>query len=128
MGDLELADQLCLSVSGFRRGSREPGRHGAGGILNAQGVGWTRSPMEPIDLPAWRFGSGGPRGFWRADGGELPGCDVEPEELTVVRSHGNEVRRRSVSTVLLPVVQAVPVLTGARAMVQSGNAPAGFDA
>ncbi|MGW0210423.1 DEAD/DEAH box helicase [Streptomyces sp. NPDC003233] len=60
--------------------------------------------------------------FWRADGGELPDCDVEPGELTVVRPHGNGIRRRSVSAVLLPVAQAVPVLTRARAMVPSGNA------
>ncbi|MFJ3308301.1 DEAD/DEAH box helicase [Streptomyces sp. NPDC086549] len=60
--------------------------------------------------------------FWRADGGEMPDCGVEPEQLTVVRPHGNGIRRRSVSAVLLPVAQAVPVLTRARAMVQSGNA------
>ncbi|MGW9030131.1 SNF2-related protein [Streptomyces sp. NPDC055722] len=59
--------------------------------------------------------------FWRADGGELPDCDAEPEELTVVRPYGNGVRRRSVTAVLLPVAQAVPVLTRARAMLQSGN-------
>ncbi|MEJ8632492.1 DEAD/DEAH box helicase [Streptomyces sp. MS2.AVA.5] len=62
--------------------------------------------------------------FWRADGGRLPDCDVEPEELTVVRPHGNGVRRRSVTAVLLAVAQAVPVLTRARAMVQSGNTSA----
>ncbi|MGW7410170.1 DEAD/DEAH box helicase [Streptomyces sp. NPDC054833] len=60
--------------------------------------------------------------FWRADGGEMPDCGVEPEELTVVRPHGHGIRRRSVSAVLLPVAQAVPVLTRARALVQSGNA------
>ncbi|MEU6579045.1 DEAD/DEAH box helicase [Streptomyces sp. NPDC046805] len=60
--------------------------------------------------------------FWRADGGKMPDCDVEPVELTAVRPHGNGIRRRSVSAVLLPVAQAVPVLTRARAMVQSGNA------
>ncbi|MCX5233547.1 DEAD/DEAH box helicase [Streptomyces sp. NBC_00233] len=62
--------------------------------------------------------------FWRADGGGLPDCDVEPEELIVVRPHGHGIRRRSVTTVLLPVAQAVPVLTRARAMVQSGNTSA----
>ncbi|WEO92772.1 SNF2-related protein [Streptomyces sp. FXJ1.172] len=60
--------------------------------------------------------------FWRADGGELPDCGVEPGEFTVVRPHGNGIRRRRVSAVLLPVAQAVPVLTRARAMVSSGNA------
>ncbi|MEV0186786.1 SNF2-related protein [Streptomyces sp. NPDC050625] len=60
--------------------------------------------------------------FWRADGDRMPDCGVEPEELTVVRPHGNGIRRRSVSAVLMPVAQAVPVLTRARAMVQSGNA------
>jgi hypothetical protein len=60
--------------------------------------------------------------FWRADGGVLPGCDVKPEGLTVVRPHGRGVRRRSVSAVLLPVAQAVPVLTRARAVVHKGNA------
>ncbi|MGV5038793.1 SNF2-related protein [Streptomyces sp. NRAIS4] len=60
--------------------------------------------------------------FWRADGGELPDCDVELGDLTVVRPHGNGIRRRRVSAVLLPVAQAVPVLTRARAMVPSGNA------
>ncbi|MFD7446735.1 DEAD/DEAH box helicase [Streptomyces sp. NPDC059909] len=66
--------------------------------------------------------------FWRADGGELPDCDVEPKELTVVRAHGSGVRRRSVAAVLLPVAQAVPVLIRARAMVQSGNASASISA
>ncbi|MGW3151634.1 SNF2-related protein [Streptomyces sp. NPDC001177] len=60
--------------------------------------------------------------FWRADGGKVPDCDGELGELTVVRPHGSGVRRRSVSAVLLPVAQAVPVLTRARALVQSGNA------
>ncbi|MGW7824440.1 DEAD/DEAH box helicase [Streptomyces puniciscabiei] len=60
--------------------------------------------------------------FWRADGGKVPDCDVELGELTVVRPHGNGIRRRRVSAVLLPVVQAVPVLTRARVMVPSGNA------
>ncbi|MFE5406258.1 DEAD/DEAH box helicase [Streptomyces sp. NPDC056580] len=60
--------------------------------------------------------------FWRADGGGLPDCDVELRELTVVRPHGNGIRRRRVSAVLLPVAQAVPVLTHARALVQSGKA------
>ncbi|WP_372412193.1 DEAD/DEAH box helicase [Streptomyces luteireticuli] len=62
--------------------------------------------------------------FWRADGGELPDCDVEPEEFTVVRPHGNGARRRNVTAVLLPVAQSVPVLTRARVTVQSGNASA----
>ncbi|MFD8396005.1 SNF2-related protein [Streptomyces sp. NPDC059680] len=60
--------------------------------------------------------------FWRADGGKIPDCDVELGELTVVRPHGNGIRRRRVSAVLLPVAQAVPILTRARAMVPSGNA------
>ncbi|MGW5248405.1 SNF2-related protein [Streptomyces sp. NPDC004129] len=60
--------------------------------------------------------------FWRAAGGKMPDCDVEPGELTVVRPHGNGIRRRRVSAVLLPVAQAVPVLTRARTMVPSGNA------
>ncbi|MFE9451701.1 SNF2-related protein [Streptomyces sp. NPDC006739] len=60
--------------------------------------------------------------FWRTDGGKMPDCDVEPGELTVVRPHGNGIRRRRVSAVLLPVAQAVPVLTRARVMVPSGNA------
>ncbi|AEW99795.1 SNF2/RAD54 family helicase (plasmid) [Streptantibioticus cattleyicolor NRRL 8057 = DSM 46488] len=60
--------------------------------------------------------------FWRADGGELPDCGVEPEELTVVRPHGKGVRRRSVTAVLLPVARAVPVLSRARAMGRSGDA------
>ncbi|MEU3756763.1 DEAD/DEAH box helicase [Streptomyces olivoreticuli] len=60
--------------------------------------------------------------FWRADGGRLPDCDAEPEELTVVRPYGSGVRRRSVGAVLLPVAQAVPVLIRARVLVQKGNA------
>ncbi|MET7391618.1 DEAD/DEAH box helicase [Streptomyces sp. NPDC005529] len=62
--------------------------------------------------------------FWRADDGGLPDCEVEPEELTVVRPHGNGIRRRSVTAVMLPVAQAVPVLTRARTMAQNGNSSA----
>ncbi|MFF7183430.1 SNF2-related protein [Streptomyces sp. NPDC008121] len=62
--------------------------------------------------------------FWRADGSGLPDCDAEPEELTTVRPRGNGIRRRNVSAVLLPVAQAVPVLTRAHAMAHSGKASA----
>jgi superfamily II DNA or RNA helicase len=53
--------------------------------------------------------------FW-TPGGEPPDLGVEPEELTVVRSHGLSVRRARVVAVLLPVEQALPLLTRCRAL------------
>ncbi|MER6076113.1 DEAD/DEAH box helicase [Streptomyces sp. NPDC001817] len=53
--------------------------------------------------------------FWRF-GGEPPDLGVEPEGLTVVRRHGASVRRARVVAVLLPVEQALPLLTRCRAL------------
>ncbi|MEU1299304.1 DEAD/DEAH box helicase [Streptomyces shenzhenensis] len=64
--------------------------------------------------------------FW-TPGGEPPDLGVEPEELTVVRPHGSSVRRARVVAVLLPVEQALPLLTRCRALGadDSGRASAG---
>jgi superfamily II DNA or RNA helicase len=58
--------------------------------------------------------------FWRS-GGELPDLGVEPEEITVVRPHGSSVRRARVIAVLLPVDQALPLLTRCRALGADGS-------
>ncbi|MFJ7943641.1 SNF2-related protein [Streptomyces sp. NPDC096354] len=61
--------------------------------------------------------------FWDPDGGPLPVTDgahgqtaAETTEITVVRRHGqqDDVRRRTVPAVLLPVADAVPLLARAR--------------
>ncbi|MET7298166.1 DEAD/DEAH box helicase [Embleya sp. NPDC005575] len=52
--------------------------------------------------------------FWTPDG-ESPVLGVEPEEITVVRPHGSSVSRARVPAVLLPVEQALPLLTRCRA-------------
>ena len=66
--------------------------------------------------------------LWRPDGGPLPdaGCAgsgeatagsggaVETGELVVARRHGNGARGRTVPAVLLPLVEAVPLLVRAR--------------
>ncbi|MCY0924382.1 SNF2 helicase-associated domain-containing protein, partial [Streptomyces sp. H27-G5] len=57
--------------------------------------------------------------FWTSNG-ELPDFGVEPEELTVVRPHGSSVRRARVVAVLLPVEQALPLLTRCRALDADG--------
>ncbi|MEE1808903.1 DEAD/DEAH box helicase [Streptomyces sp. BE133] len=65
--------------------------------------------------------------FW-TPGSEPPDLGVEPEELTVVRPHGSSVRRARVVAVLLPVEQALPLLTRCRALGTadgSGRASAG---
>ncbi|CAM5734516.1 DEAD/DEAH box helicase [Streptomyces fumanus] len=49
--------------------------------------------------------------FWDPEGGELPAGSVP---LTVVRRHGAGVRRRSVPALVLPLDDALPVLTAAR--------------
>ncbi|MET8134177.1 DEAD/DEAH box helicase [Streptomyces sp. NPDC005251] len=58
--------------------------------------------------------------FW-TPGGEPPDLGVEPEELTVVRPHGSSVRRARVVAVLLPVEQALPLLTRCRALGADGS-------
>nr|WP_243876266.1 DEAD/DEAH box helicase [Streptomyces sp. 846.5] len=58
--------------------------------------------------------------FWTS-GGEPPDLGVEPEELTVVRPHGSSVRRTRVVAVLLPVEQALPLLTRCRALDGDGS-------
>ncbi|MET8291318.1 DEAD/DEAH box helicase [Streptomyces sp. NPDC005132] len=58
--------------------------------------------------------------FW-TPGSEPPDLGVEPEELTVVRQHGSSVRRVRVVAVLLPVEQALPLLTRCRALGAEGN-------
>ncbi|WP_406016536.1 SNF2-related protein [Streptomyces sp. NBC_00984] len=65
--------------------------------------------------------------FW-TPGGEPPDLGVEPEGLTVVRPHGSSVRRARVIAVRLSVEQALPLLTGCRALGAadgSGRASAG---
>ncbi|MHC5903350.1 ATP-dependent helicase, partial [Streptomyces sp. S6] len=57
--------------------------------------------------------------FW-TPGSEPPDLGVEPEELTVVRPHGSSVRRARVVAVLLPVEQALPLLTRCRALGADG--------
>ncbi|MFF0397852.1 DEAD/DEAH box helicase [Streptomyces sp. NPDC005248] len=61
--------------------------------------------------------------FWDPDGGPLPAIGgaqgrttAETTEITVVRRHGqqDDVRRRTVPAVLLPVADAVPLLARAR--------------
>ncbi|MGW3779421.1 DEAD/DEAH box helicase [Streptomyces sp. NPDC005091] len=61
--------------------------------------------------------------FWDPDGGPLPviggaheQTPAETTEITVVRRHGqpDDVRRRTVPAVLLPVADAVPLLARAR--------------
>ncbi|MFF3058577.1 SNF2-related protein [Streptomyces sp. NPDC057909] len=61
--------------------------------------------------------------FWDPDGGPLPAIGgaheqtaAETAEITVVRRHGeqDDVRRRTVPAVLLPVADAVPLLARAR--------------
>ncbi|MGW3851538.1 DEAD/DEAH box helicase [Streptomyces fagopyri] len=58
--------------------------------------------------------------FW-TPGSEPPDLGVEPEELTVVRPHGSSVRRVRVVAVLLPVEQALPLLTRCRALGAEGR-------
>ncbi|WP_406729736.1 DEAD/DEAH box helicase [Streptomyces sp. GD-15H] len=58
--------------------------------------------------------------FW-TPGSEPPDLGVEPEELTVVRPHGSSVRRARVVAVLLPVEQALPLLTRCRALGADGS-------
>jgi hypothetical protein len=77
------------------------------------------APGEAVFLPADppRMGR---VAFW-TPGGEPPDLGVEPEELTVVRSHGSSVRRARVVAVLLPVEQALPLLTRCRALGTDGS-------
>ncbi|GAA2327616.1 DEAD/DEAH box helicase [Streptomyces kunmingensis] len=49
--------------------------------------------------------------FWSPDGAGFPGAD---EEITVVRPHGSGVRSREVPALVLPVVDALPLLVRAR--------------
>lgn len=58
--------------------------------------------------------------FWAPDG-EPPDIGVEPEELTVVRPHGSSVRRARVPAVLVPVEQAMALLTRCRALGAGGG-------
>ncbi|TBO56525.1 DEAD/DEAH box helicase [Streptomyces kasugaensis] len=78
-----------------------------------------------VFLPA-RPPRAGHLALWRPDGGPLPdigagegaaqGADgvAGPAQLTVARRHGNGARSRTVPAVLLPVVDAVPLLVRAR--------------
>ncbi|MFF7976080.1 SNF2-related protein [Streptomyces sp. NPDC007905] len=50
--------------------------------------------------------------FWDPDGGPLP--DADTDELTVVRRHGANVRRRQVPALTLPLAEALPLLVRAR--------------
>ncbi|OPC85067.1 ATP-dependent helicase [Embleya scabrispora] len=61
--------------------------------------------------------------FW-VPGGEPPDLGVEPEELTVVRPHGTSVRRTRVIAAVLPVGQALPLLTRCRALAADHDEPA----
>ncbi len=58
--------------------------------------------------------------FWTF-GGEPPDLGMEPEELTVVRPRGSSVSRARVAAVLLPVEQALPLLTRCRALGVHGG-------
>ncbi|MEV5612368.1 DEAD/DEAH box helicase [Streptomyces sp. NPDC052225] len=49
--------------------------------------------------------------FWSPEGGAFPGAD---QEITVVRAHGSGVRSRTVPALVLPVVDALPLLVRAR--------------
>ncbi|MFJ8823077.1 DEAD/DEAH box helicase [Streptomyces sp. NPDC102467] len=49
--------------------------------------------------------------FWSPDGAGPPGADTE---ITVVRPHGSGVRGRKVPALVLPVVDALPLLVRAR--------------
>ncbi|MEU3466151.1 SNF2 helicase-associated domain-containing protein, partial [Streptomyces sp. NPDC006733] len=62
--------------------------------------------------------------FWTS-GGELPDLGGEREELTVVRPHGSSVRRARVTAELLPVEQALPLLTRCRALGANGDGAGG---
>ncbi|WP_262413163.1 SNF2-related protein [Actinacidiphila acidipaludis] len=67
--------------------------------------------------------------FWAPEdsGAALPELGVAPEELTVVRpdAAGTDVREVRVPAVVVPVEQAVPLLTRCRALGTSGRASAG---
>ncbi|MEU0663824.1 SNF2-related protein [Streptomyces lavendulocolor] len=52
---------------------------------------------------------------------------MEPKELTVVRPHGSSVRRARAMAVLLPVEQALPLLTRCRALGADGSGSAAAD-
>jgi superfamily II DNA or RNA helicase len=58
--------------------------------------------------------------FWTF-GGEPPDLGVEAEQLTVVRPRGSSVIRARVGAVLLPVEQALPLLTRCRALGVDGG-------
>lgn len=95
--------------------------------------GWERLPAwlpelaagEAVFLPADPPRSGRVA-FWTSSG-KLPDLGVEPEELTVVRPHGSSVRRARVVAVLLPVEQALPLLTRCRALGAYGSGQASTD-
>ncbi|MGP3922173.1 DEAD/DEAH box helicase [Streptomyces sp. 8N616] len=79
----------------------------------------TPSAISELAHCAAVFLPGGPArtgrvAFWRPDG--APPADTGPaEELTVAVPYGDDVRGRTVRAVVLPVREAVPVLTRARA-------------
>ncbi|WP_225846847.1 DEAD/DEAH box helicase [Streptomyces sp. HPF1205] len=58
--------------------------------------------------------------FWRPGGGP-PDLGVGTEEVTVVRPHGSTVRRARVPAAVLPVEQALPLLTRCRALGADGS-------
>ncbi len=58
--------------------------------------------------------------FW-TPGGEPPDFGVRPEELTVVRPYGPSVRRARVPAAVVPVGQALPLLTRCRALGADGS-------
>ncbi len=58
--------------------------------------------------------------FW-TPGGDPPDLGGGTEELTVVRPHGSSVRRAGVPAAVLPVEQALPLLTRCRALGADGS-------
>ncbi|WP_329465774.1 DEAD/DEAH box helicase [Streptomyces sp. NBC_01431] len=98
------------------RGQRER-RYGSELGQRAAGPGprsWSWTAAAAVFLPA-----GLPRegkvAFWDPAQGPVPqGLPGEVTELTVVRRHGAGARSRKVPALLVPVADALPVLTGAR--------------
>ncbi|MFE5738478.1 DEAD/DEAH box helicase [Streptomyces celluloflavus] len=98
---------------------------GSGASGDASGLAAAVARCAVVFLPA-RPPRAGHLAFWRPDGGPLPdtgagegaaqGADgvAGPAQLTVARRHGNGARSRTVPAVLLPVVDAVPLLVRAR--------------
>ncbi|MFH8555146.1 DEAD/DEAH box helicase [Streptomyces celluloflavus] len=98
---------------------------GSGASGDTGGLAAAVARCAVVFLPA-RPPRAGRLALWRPDGGPLPdigagegtaqGADgvAGPAQLTVARRHGNGARSRTVPAVLLPVVDAVPLLVRAR--------------